>query len=67
MDKIKEKSKYANCLTESTLNHKIEGKYDLESELETYLQFFTDWFYKIAGRLFAWSVEKNWKFRLKGF
>ena len=42
MDKIKEKSKYVICLTESTLNHKIEGKYDLESELETYLQFFTD-------------------------
>ena len=24
----------------------IEGKYDLESELEIYLQFFTDWLYK---------------------
>ena len=24
----------------------MEGKYGLESELEIYLQFFTDWFYK---------------------
>ena len=29
-------------LTETTFIHEIEGKYDLESELEIYLQFFTD-------------------------
>ena len=26
--------------------HKIEDKYDIESELEIYLQFFTDWCYE---------------------
>ena len=39
---IKEKSKCAICLTERTFIHEIEDKYDLESELEIYLQFFTD-------------------------
>ena len=39
-NKIKGKSKCAICLTERTFIHKIE--YDLESELEIYLQFFTD-------------------------
>ena len=29
-------------LTEKTFIHEIEGKYGLESELEIYLQFFTD-------------------------
>ena len=29
-------------LTERTFIHEIEGNYDLESELEIYLQFFTD-------------------------
>ena len=43
-NKIKGKSKYAICLTERTFIH--ESEYDLESELETYLQFFTDWYYK---------------------
>ena len=28
-------------MTKRTFIHKIEGKYDLESELEIYLQFFT--------------------------
>ena len=46
-------------LTEKTLIHEIEGKYGLESELEIYLQFFTDWCYKRTWRLIAWSVEKN--------
>ena len=27
--------------TKKTFIHEIEGKYDLESELEVYLQFFT--------------------------
>ena len=39
-DKIKGKSKCAICLTERTFIDEIEG--DLERELETYLQFFTD-------------------------
>ena len=29
-------------LAEMTFIHEIEGKYGLESELEIYLQFFTD-------------------------
>ena len=37
---MKGKSKCAICLTERTFIHEIE--YDLESELEIYLQFFTD-------------------------
>ena len=41
-NKTKEKSKYAICLTERTFIHVIEDKYGLESELEIYLQFFTD-------------------------
>ena len=41
-NKIKGKSKCAICLTERTFIDKIEDKYDLESELEVYLQFFTD-------------------------
>ena len=45
-NKIKWKSRCAICLTEKTFVDEIEGKYDLESELEIYLQFFTDWYYK---------------------
>ena len=41
-NKIKGKSKCAICLTERTFIDEIEGKYDLESELEIYFQFFTD-------------------------
>ena len=40
--KIKGKSKYAICLTERTFIDEIKLKYDLKSELEIYLQFFTD-------------------------
>ena len=39
-NKIKRKSRFAICLTKRTFIHEIEGKYDLESELEIYLQFF---------------------------
>ena len=39
-NKIKGKSKCVICLTERTFIDEIEG--DLESELEIYLQFFTD-------------------------
>ena len=41
-NKIKGKSKCAICLTKRTFIHEIEGTYDLESELEIYLHFFTD-------------------------
>ena len=41
-NKIKGKSKYAICSTERTFFHEIEDKYGLESELEIYLQLFTD-------------------------
>ena len=41
-NKIKGKSKCAICLTERTFIDEIEDKYDLESELEIYLQFFAD-------------------------
>ena len=41
-NKIKGKSKCAICLTKRTFIHEIEGKYYMESELEIYLQFFTD-------------------------
>ena len=41
-NKIKGKSKCAICLTERTFIDAIEDKYDLERELEIYLQFFTD-------------------------
>ena len=46
-------------MTERSFIHEIEGKYGLESELEIYLQFFTDWYYKRTWRLISWSVEKN--------
>ena len=41
-NEFKGKSKCAICLTERTFTYNIEGKYDLESELEIYLHFFTD-------------------------
>ena len=41
-NKVKGKSKCATCLTERTFVDEIEGEYDLEIELENYLQFFTD-------------------------
>ena len=41
-NKTKGKSECAISLTERTFIHEIEDKYGLESELEIYLQFFTD-------------------------
>ena len=40
------KLKCANYFTERTFIDKIESEYDLQSELEVYLQFFTDWCYE---------------------
>ena len=41
-NEIKGKSRCVICLTKRTFIDEIEDKYDLESELEIYLQFFTD-------------------------
>ena len=41
-NRIKGKSRCTICLTESPFIDETEGEYDLESELEIYLQFFTD-------------------------
>ena len=41
-NKVTGKSKCAICLTERTFLHEIEDKFDRESKLEVYLQFFTD-------------------------
>ena len=41
-NKIKGKSKCAICVTEKTFVDEFEDLYHLESELEVYLQFFTD-------------------------
>ena len=40
-NKIKGKSNCAICLTKRSFIDEIEGEYDLGSELEIYLQFFT--------------------------
>ena len=40
-NKIKGKSKCIICLTKRTFTDETEGEYDLKSELEIYLQFFT--------------------------
>ena len=54
-------------MTERTFIHKIESKYDLESGLEIYLQFFTDWCYKRTWKLIAWSVEEILKIYTQRF
>ena len=41
-NKIKGKSKCIICLTERTFTDENEVECDLESELEIYIQFFTD-------------------------
>ena len=41
-NKIKVNSKCATFLTKRVFVHENEDKYDLESELKIYLQFFTD-------------------------
>ena len=51
-NKVKGKSKCIVCLTERTFIYEIKKtKYDLESELEIYLQFFTDVMKKHANLL----------------
>ena len=41
-NKAKGISQCAICLTERAFIYEIDGKYELEGELEIYLQFFTD-------------------------
>ena len=41
-NEMKRKSKHAICLTQRTFIDKIEDEYDLQHELEVYLQFFTN-------------------------
>ena len=60
-NKIKGKSKCAICLTERTFIDKIEDKYDLESELEIYLQFFVDWCYKNKMESYCLKCRKYTK------
>ena len=57
-NKIKEKPKCAICLTERTFIDKIEDEYDLDNELEVYLQLFIGSYYKRKWKLTASSVEK---------
>ena len=66
-NKIKEKSKCAICFTGRTFIDEIEDKFDLESELEVYLQFFTGWCYKENEDLLREVQSKNWKFKSKDF
>ena len=65
-NKVKGKSKYTICLTERTFIDKIEDKYDLESELEIYLQCFVDWRYKNEMKTYCVKYkEKYWKYWLE--
>ena len=57
-NKIKGKSECAICLTKRTFTHEID-KYDLESELEIYLQFFTDRCYKRNMNAYCVKCRKN--------
>ena len=41
-NKIKGKSQCTICLTERSFIHETEGEHGLESEVEIFLQFFTD-------------------------
>ena len=60
-NKIEGKPKCAICLTKRTFIHETEGKYDLESELEIYLQFFTDSCYKRNMETYCVKCRKNAK------
>ena len=58
-NKIKAKSKCVSCLTKRTFTPEIEDKYGLESELEIYLQFFTDWCYKTSMLTYCVKCRRN--------
>ena len=63
-NKIKEKSNCGICLTGKTFIDRIEGEYDLASELEVYLQFFTDWCYKKMGTYSVKCMQKNYAVKM---
>ena len=52
------KSKWVICLTERTFIDKTEDRYDVDSELEIYLQFFVDWCCKNKMKTYVWRVKK---------
>ena len=54
--------KLDKCTGNTFLKNKIEDKYNLE----IYLQFFTDWYYK-KWRPIAWSVKKILKILILKF
>ena len=58
-NKIKAKSKCVSCLTKRTFIPEIEDKYDLESQLEIYLQFSTDWCYKTSMLTYCVKCRRN--------
>ena len=58
-NKIKGKSKCVICLTEKTFINEIKDKYDLESELEVYFQFFTGCCYKTNMLTCCIKFRKN--------
>ena len=60
-NKIKGKSKCGICLTQRTFIREIESKYDIESELEIYLQSFTDWCYKRNMEAYCVKCRENTK------
>ena len=57
--KIKGKSEYVICLTKRTFTHKIEDEYDLETELEFYLQYFINCFIKPSMLIYCVKCRKN--------
>ena len=57
--KTKGKSKYAACLAKRTFIHEIEDKYDLEIELEVYLQFLLTGVMKRSMLTYCVKCRKN--------
>ena len=58
-NKTKGKSKYATCLAKRTFIHEIEDKYDLEIELEVYLQFLLTGVMKRSMLTYCVKCRKN--------
>ena len=58
-NKTKGKSKYAACLAKRTFIHEIEDKYDLEIELEVYLQFLLTGVMKRSMLTYCVKCRKN--------
>ena len=58
-NKIKGKSKWTICLTSRTFIDEMEEKYNLESELEVYVQFFVDWCYENEMETYSMKCRKD--------